>query len=408
MIRYSRALGAILIAALLAACSGGAGSVGNNNANSVLPSSKGHHGTGHIKTRFHIPALAKTKRHAHLRSHWLPSSATEIDFNLVAVNGDNYGIGYCNVGQGSGCYNFSIYTTGSNAAGCTSDGNGGFFCNVSEPAPAAADTYQIVASYCPGKLNANGTCGAADGLQQLSQSNTTISVPLNGIAVGNFTLNPVVANLQWSASGVQVGSGQPFATGQLPGNPVVQIQALDAYGDVIVGATTDPNGNYNTAIYLDWNGNVDNIYWNCTDPSVSFETGGGPYSPLQGFRPPSQETIANGFYPYGYDAKHHGKGRHPHWDGAVGINSPEANPQNDYDGGNWGTGTDGNGNPVAAVGNNGTEINYDGTSPLDLSTEFDCNAQDDEGNQTTLAVTLGNGTITWTTNTVRAPGHKVK
>ncbi|MBV8491459.1 MAG: hypothetical protein JO199_13110 [Candidatus Eremiobacteraeota bacterium] len=405
MIRYSRALGAILTAALLAACSGGAGGGVGSNSATLLPSSK-HVGTGHIKARIHIPAL-KTKKHAHLRAHWLPSSATEIDFQLTAVNGDNYGIGYCNVGQGYNCYNFAIYTGGSNAGGCTSDGSGGYVCNVSEPAPAATDTYQITAGYCSGKINADGSCGAPGGLNALSMSNTTLNVPLNGNVTGNFTLNPVVANLQWSASGIQVGSGQPFATGQLAGNPVVQIQALDAYGDVIIGATTDPSGNYNTALYLDGNGNVDNVYWNCSDPSVSFETGGGPYSPLQGYRPLSQETIANGFYPYGYDLKNrHSKTHRPHDDGPVGINSPEANPQNDYDGGNWGTGTDGNGNAVAAVGNNGTEINYDGTSPLDLSTQFQCNAADDEGNSAQLTVSLGNGSITWTTNHVHAPGHR--
>ena len=404
MTRYSRALGAILSISLLAACSGG--SLGNAGNAGVVPSPAHPLQTGRIKTRMHIPAPRKERSHAvgtrHGRMHpnWLPSISTEVDFQLIAVNGSSDNIGWCNVGQGSNCFDFSIYTTGTNAGGCTSDGDGGLYCNVSEPAPAAADTYQIQAQYCPGKLNPDGTCAAPDGLQLLSQAQSTITVPLNGTANGNFTLDPVVANLQWSASNIGVGSGQPFATGTLPGKPLVQIQALDEYGDVIVGATTDPHGNYNTALYLQWNGNVDSIYWNCTDPSVQFETGGGPYSNLTGFKPLSAETIADGYYPGSFDAK--GRGKHPRWDGAIGINSPEADPQNDFDGGNWGTGVDGNGNPVKGVGNNGTEINYDGSSPLDLSTEFDCNAYDEEGNQATLSVTLGNGTITWTNNAVHA------
>jgi hypothetical protein len=399
---YSRLFSSILIVAL-AACSGGTAPTGANSA--MPPSPARAFGLGRIHTRIHIPLKKKTRLRAiatrgKMRPHWLPSSATEIDFQLIAVNGSDNNIGWCNVGQGSNCFNFTIYTTGSGAGGCSSDGNGGLYCNVSEPAPAAADTYQIQAQYCTGKLNADGSCGAPDGLALLSQAQSTIQVPLNGTASGNFTLDPVVASLQWSASDIGVGSGQPFATGTLPGHPIVQIQALDDYGDVIIGATTDPNGNYNTALYLQWNGDVDTIYWNCSDPSVQFETGGGPYSNLSGFTPLSAETVANGYYAGSYDAKHHGK-MHPKWDGAIGINSPEADPQNDYDGGHWGVGIDGNGNPVQGVGNNGTEINYDGSTPLDLSTEFDCNAYDDEGNQATLAVTLGNGTITWTNNSRR-------
>ncbi len=401
---YTRALGAILCAALVSACSStGGSSIAGASSHGVLPVAH-RFATGQLKARFHIPA---PKKHGKILSpHWLPASATEIDFTLLAVNGSSDNIGWCDVGQGSNCYNFTIYTTGSNAGGCTSDGNGGLTCSISEPAPAAADTYQIQAQYCGGKTNADGSCAAPNGLALLSQANSTVNVPLNGTANGNFTLDPVVASLQWNASDIGVGSGQPFATGTLPGHPLVQIQALDQYGDVIVGSTTAPGGNYNTALYLQSDGSVDNIYWNCTDPSVQFETGGGPFSDLGGFTPLSQEILANGYDPGSYDGRHHVKpGAHYRLhraDGSyTGFNSPEVNPSLDYDGGNWGMGVDGNGNPVQGVGNNGTEINYDGSSPLDLSTEFDCNAYDDEGNQATIAVTLGNGTVTWGANVKR-------
>lgn len=411
---YSRALAAVLCAALMSACSAG-GSGGSNGltaSHGILPAAH-HFQTGTIKARFHIPA---PKKHGHPAAarlakgrhapHWLPASATEIDFTLLAVNGDSDNVGGCNVGQGSNCFNFTIYTTGSSAGGCTSDGNGGLTCNIAEPAPAATDTYQIAAQYCSGHTNADGSCGAPSGLGLLSQASASINVPLNGTANGNFTLDPVVAALQWNASNIGVGSGQPFATGTLPGHPLVQIQAVDQYGDVIVGSTTSPGGSYNTALYLQPDGSVDNISWNCTDPSVQFETGGGPFSDLGGFAPLSQEVLANGFNAGGsYDAKHHVKAgaRYPFHDEDDGgsFNSPEANPMLDYDGGSWGMGTDGNGNQVQGVGNNGTEINYDGSDALDLSTEFDCNAYDDEGNQATIAVTLGNGTVTWGANAKR-------
>jgi hypothetical protein len=406
MKRYSRALGAILSLAILAACSGGGGSAGAPSSG-VLPSaasaaSAANPGRRHrkhqgwIKTRVHVPANKKHRRHGK-NGHWLPAATTEIDFSLMAVNGNTDDASWCNVGQGQGCYNFQIYTTGSGSQGCVSDGNGGLECSVNEPAPAAADTYQIQAQYCAGKLNADGTCAAPDGLQLLSQSTSIINVPLNGTAIGSFTLNPVVASLQWAASNVQVGSGQPFATGAQAPYAALQIQALDEYGDVIIGATTDPAGSFNTALYLQWSGDPDYIVWNCTDPSVQFETGGGPYSDLPGFKPLSLETIANGYAPDSWDGRHKGAGKRGHWYES-GFNSPETAPKTE--------GTDGNGNPVQAIGNNGVEINYDGSSPLDLYTEFDCNAYDDEGNQATLAVTLGNGTITWGGNS-RHTGHPV-
>ncbi|HTX58542.1 MAG TPA: hypothetical protein VMH02_02610 [Verrucomicrobiae bacterium] len=399
MNRHDRALGAILCFALLCACSGSGTGAPSSGGVSTLPGAAGTHKTyrtGRIRAHIHIPA-SKHHRKRGRNGHWLPSATSEIDFTLLSVNGDPSGVNWCNVGQGQGCYNFSIYTQGSNAGGCTSDGNGGWECSVNEPAPAASDNYEIQAQTCPGRINGDGTCAAPDGLQLLSESNTVIDVPLDGVAQGNFTLNPVVASLQWSASDIQVGSGQPYATGAQAPYPTVQIQALDEYGDIIVGATTDPSGGYNTALYLQGDGSADYVVWNCSDPSVTFETGGGPYSNIAGYKPLSLETIANGYTSDQWDGKRGGKRGHWYQNG---FNSPESAPQSDSSGGK---GVDGNGNAVQAVGNNGIEINYDGSTPLDLYTQFTCNAYDSEGNQASVAITLGNGSIVWTTDAVRAP-----
>ncbi len=308
---------------------------------------------GWIKARLFVP-----KKHRGMRAHgrkprYLPTTTTEVDFTLLKIDGST---------TTDTAYNFPIYTRN-----CTNVGGAapGYVCSVTEPAPAGNDVYQISAGSCPVNTLPNGSCPEA--LQTLSESYAPIVVPPNGNANASFTLNPVVASLAWS---VPTGPNAPYyynayqsyACGYSGSSncydPIVDPQGTPKSGSVFLnafdasGAQIVPTASgqtlYGTPLYLKANGDADSITTSCSDPSLTWETGGGPFAA-------GQMTLANGF------------------GSSAGIDTPVTAPSPSPT-----TGTDGNGNVVAAVGNNGVEMNYDGTT-FPSGAPFSCTATDAQG-----------------------------
>jgi hypothetical protein len=402
---YSQALGALLCVAMLAACSGG-GSVPSSSSPSVPAS---HQRTGFIKAQVFVPrkkhqsAREKLKteqrRHAHGRKpKFLSGNTTEIDFELLSVGG---------VTATSGdrtAFDFVVYTNGSD---CTASG-GGFLCTITAAAPAGSDVYDISSRQCSQSSGTGNPCPGGD-LTVLGAAVAPIAVIFDQTVAAAFTLNPVVASIAWSAVGsanynngssngvfpsslwlASNGSNLPTYTpsgtvGQ-PGTyscagnncyePAAQgteiaygvtLQAYDPSSALIIPASGGGTI-YQTPLYLTSSGAPDVITWSCTDhvvsgTSLTWATGGGPFASN------GSATGAN-----------------------ASINSPVANPASDIDGGST---FDGNGNPVTAVGNNGTQMSWDGVDQPKLDSPDTCTATDTESNSAVFYVGLGEGGVTW-------------
>lgn len=367
---------------------------------STTPGAPQHKKTGTITTRLFVPKKQRAiKRKG--RPQFLPTSASEIDFTLIAVNG---------VSTSNTNYNFTVQTSNCPVGGVGSAT--GYLCTVSHSAPAGADQYSVQAWTCV----SNGAaprpsaslhprmpnCSYGYGYsynpgdpQILSETLTTVNVPPGGSASAKFTLDPVVGTggnaLIWSGPLANNGTAAPRLVNGVysctnaytscwdpvlnvagkPQSSAVALNAYDADGDQIVPASGGGSVS-GTPVYLQPNGDVDTITWSCNNPSITWETGGGPYAP-------GQMTVANG------------EGNN------AGINSPVVVPSPAQT-------TDFNGNPVTAVGNNGIEINYDGTGYDSLtSSTMSCTADDTLGNSDTYylgddlvhpTVYVGNGNAT--------------
>jgi hypothetical protein len=418
MKRFSKALfGLALVASsVLAACGGG--------SHGVVPTpGKTTHQTGIIKATVHVPA-AKTQNaravayaKSRIASHttgkrkpdFLNGATTELDFTLETNNGSPVS------SADQAAFDFTIYLQDSSE--CTPDGNGGYNCTVSYPAPVGTDTYNVSAYQCSvsGSSSSNSCQSAGGTLTLLSASYTSVNVQYNQTTVAAFTLSPVVASIDWApvTYATEAGSGampsnlwltQPNGTnipkytpstttytctynaGSGTGNgcyePVAKgyaiaygeiLEVRDPTGAIIIGASN--NGTvYQTPVYLDKSGNAVSINWHCTDngggSSLTWETGNGPYTSN------ANATAANN-----------------------NFNSPVANPAADPDGGNT---TDANGNPVTAVGNNGVEMNWDGVDQPVLDKPDSCSASTSNGLTTSTLdfyAGLGEGGLTVPTPT---------
>lgn len=414
MTSCARMLGAFLAITFLAAC-------GGQNGN--LPTVKSHVGrTGYVKATLFVPPpsqqsaaqisylrSAQAKARASSRKpQFLSGNTTELDFVLNSNNGSPAGA------ADQSAFDFVIYT--SNSSSCSGTPSTGYTCSVTAPAPVGSDTYKIYSRQCSvSGTGTNASCTSLSGtLTLLGMTFATVNVVYDQVVVAAFTLSPVVASIDWAPvtyakentvsntlptplwltqpNGSNIPNYNPSPTpgsysctynsGSGAGNgcyePVAQgvslaygevLEARDATGALIVGAS---NGGavYQTPVYLDSSGNVVTISWSCKDnviggKSLTWETGGGPYNNNAG------APHAN---PY--------------------FNSPVANPAADPDGGNT---TDGNGNPVAAVGNNGIEINWDGLDQPILNSPDYCTASTSNGLSTSplnFYVGLGEGGVT--------------
>lgn len=356
------------VAVVLAACSGG------GVLPAKAPGTTPQHKLGKITARVFVP-----KHRARVRRHgkgpdFLPPSVTEVDFTLTEVGG---------VPNTNTHYDFEL-DTGGNSGDCTPSDDG-WACSVTVLAPAATDLYTIVAYACegtdarprPGRKHprAGGSCPYYYGtLQPISETLGSFVVPPEGNVSAQFTLSPIVASLGWTTgTGLGAGPNTPQLSDgsySCPGqyyntcwDPILDVEgvpqaepvalnAYDAQGEQIIpasgGGTT-----YGTPAYLTPAGDIDDVNYSCSDASLTFETGGGPYGP-------GQMTVANG--------------------AQASINTPVTSP---YQGANV---TSMSGVQQAAVGNNGIEMNFDGSHPLAAgSTQtYECTATDNEGNTATF------------------------
>jgi hypothetical protein len=449
---YTRALGAILIAAMLAACSGGGGgNTGFTPGGATAPVSAQKQRSGRIKATLYIPGKKKHQSartiaylKAQIAKHWHPQgtrkpkylsgSTTELDFNLNTNNG----IAATPANQAT--FDFALYTSDSD--NCAGDPVNGYACTVTAAAPVGSDTYNVRAEQCSVSGTGPGaTCASLGGtLTLLSASYATIEIPYNQTVAAAFTMDPVVASIDWATvtyanvTGPTAMSDNLWLTNPNGPNtpaydastttysctvnasarrahavpnpptpspngcyePIVQnvpvaygvvLEARDPNGSLIVGASSGSIAQ--TPVYVDSNGNAVSISWNCFDAAsgatiqgrhphavppepIVFETGGGP------FTPGIISTRAN-----------------------QSFNSPVVNPAADPDGGNT---TDANGNPVTAVGNNGAEINWDGSDQPLLATPDYCSASTSNGLATANNFYLGLGEGGFT---VPTPGPSV-
>lgn len=423
--RFSKGFSIIAIAFMLAACGGGGGGSG-----STPPTSAAAQKSGSVKITITIPA-AKTQSARAIRyleqqqsrksvhREYISGGTTEIDFTLATVNG----VAATSSEQSE--YDFTVYTSGK-GSNCAANANGGYTCTITEPAPVGNDTYVVAAQQCSIQAGATPCSSAGGTLTLLSQTYVPVNVVYDQTTVAAFTFSGVVASIAWAAvsyanisgptalnsllwltqpngpnspvytpadssyscssnvgSGTANGCYEPVAQG----TPVAYgevLEAFDASGALILGATGGPV--YQTPLYLDQNGNAITISWSCSDnsgtqavrrssvppgdaypDSLTWETGGGPYTSNTNTAPLANES----------------------------FNSPVVNPANDPDGGNT---VDGNGNPVTAVGNNGTEMNWDGVDQPSSSTPDSCTATTSNGLSTSanFYVGLGAGGVTFT------------
>lgn len=426
MTRSARPLSVALILTVLTACgSAGAG------IRSAPPSKPQSEGMGYVKATLFVPPARgqSAAQIAYLRSRqamrpllkgrpqYLSGNTTELDFVLNSNNGAAASA------SDQAAFNFTIYT--SDSSECSGTAAAGYTCSVTAPAPVGSDTYKIYSYQCSASgSGASSSCTSLGGkLTLLGMSFATVNVIYDQIVVAAFTLSPVIASIDWAPvtyakensttnmlpsqlwltqpNGAAIPKYNPtptpgsyscaVSTGSGSGNgcyePVAQgvslaygevLEARDATGALIVGASGGGTV-YQTPVYLDQSGSAVTISWSCKDSviggrSLTWETGGGPYTNNSG------APHANQYF-----------------------NSPVANPSGDPDGGNT---TDGNGNPVTAVGNNGMEMNWDGVDQPVLDTPDSCTASTSDGLTTSplnFYVGLGEGGVTFNPTPSPAP-----
>ncbi|MBV8154076.1 MAG: hypothetical protein JOY98_06625 [Candidatus Eremiobacteraeota bacterium] len=414
MKRYTRTLGSILVATMLAACSGGA------NTSSLTPPANPAHRfawtgkTGHLHIHVKFPSSKERKRINHAiaraaakngkRPNFLPLSVTSVSFSLISVNGQSVSPPASNP--------FGVTISTSDTSVCNAFGEG-YACNVTVPAPAALDTYTIVAS--------DGTPTT------LSESAVTLSVlPAPNVTAGNFTLNPVASSLKWFAgtcnggggytesggtwsctvSGFDNGSDTPtLNTGTNTYScassgcydPILNsegvalydtaiLNVLDPDGDIIVAAAAGSiSGSPNVPVYVDGSGNALQVGVSCSDADLQWLQS----SPPDG-SPPLTAATLQAQYLSEYPQPDLANGSIGGSGGTMQFVGPGisyyplfTSPANGFDG-TLNGGTDFNGNTETIYGNNGQYINYDGGGNNDGITYT-------LGSTQSCAATLGNG-----------------
>ena len=391
---HSRALGAVLIAAMLAACSGGGGSTSSTMPAGNAPTFTGK--TGKLKMILHVPTkhrmakllphLAKSYEQAKSgrKGHFIGSATTEIDFTMTASTAATPGP----------AWNNTIYTGTST---CNTD-----TCTVLFEAPAATDTYSVEAQWCSSDTDAACPDGAT--LTLISKGDFTVTVPDGGTASADLTLDPVVGQLALSTdSGLGTGSSAPtivngayscpsgeqcydpllnnatpgasssyYGLAATPTYDSLNFTIEDAAGDEIVPAFSTQ---YNSTILLTAAGTPDDVTLSCSgSPSdvqiVNYDAPNPDPSPVP------QGDLGNGYTGSGYPA----------------INTPMSYYSED------GTSiTDSLGNTVTAAGNNIYAVNFDGGSgSYTTSSLYTCQAQDSSSTpivSPTIYIGLGFGNV---------------
>ena len=352
---------AFCVAAFVAACSGGGTFTPSSPVALPTPAKQKF---GKIVAHLFVP---KRKHHLGERPDFLPSDATSVVFTLIDVNGQS---------ETSTNWNFSISTS----AYCVPYSSG-LECSASQAAPAGTDVYQVVAQDCVPSLmrerprtnprRPHGvTGGCAYSLVTLSETLASVVVPAGGTATAHFTLSGLVASLGFTGVTAFGNGPNPPALSNgtyscpsqysscydplldvegVPQAHPVALNAYDAKGEQIIPASG--NGTvYGMPLYLQSgakSGDADAINWSCSDHSVTWETGGGPFTA-------GNMTLTNGA------------------GASAGINTPVTAPSPSPT-----TATDFNGATVTAIGSNGIEMNFDGSdSPSGTVT---CTATDLQG-----------------------------
>ncbi|MBV8489489.1 MAG: hypothetical protein JO199_03090 [Candidatus Eremiobacteraeota bacterium] len=426
MKRYQRLLGALL-AATVAACSGNAGGTGLVPGGSTPTSNVRH---GFVRATLHVPKhrhqsareiaylKAQQDRHnlkrGHKRGHYIPGNTTEVDFVVNTING-------VAATPADSTWNFSIFT--SDPSECVGNGSQGWDCSVTHSAPAGVTTYYVNAYQCSqAGTTASQSCASKGGtLTVLSTSYVTVSVDPNQTTLLATTLNPIVGSIEWSPVAYVNVTGpaalsptqwlsEPFGTTiptYTPSSGVyscgsaaqcyepaakgvaeafgASIQVRDPSGALIIPASGGGDL-YTTPVFLDGNGNVVNVDWSCVDWTATNANLRSRH--VRPHAPPTTEAGALTFEPGGGPYANSGQVTFAH----ENFNSPVVNPALDADGGNT---TDGKGNPVTAVGNNGTEINFDGTDYPTVNSPDYCSVQTiGMQGSNTFYIGLGEGGVT--------------
>ncbi|MBV8491045.1 MAG: hypothetical protein JO199_11005 [Candidatus Eremiobacteraeota bacterium] len=431
--RFSKGLrltSALLAAAMLAACSGAAGT----NGGSVTPMAPAAHkkfawhgAKGFLRIRVAVPSKKQQQHIARLvataklpagkaKPQFIPSWVSSICFSLIAVNGNSTSDdGAC---DGSNPFDFSIATSGGNCTLTSGNLGVGDVCSITAPAPAASDTWTIVAT-------------DASISQTISESHVTISVPPNGTATGNFSLNPIATGLKWFpyhlgwTNGPNPPTYDPVAQTYSCSNgggcydpllnssgtatsDVVRLNVLDPNGGAIIPSVSiaGTSGSPNIPIYLDPSGAERDVFVLCNDPDVEWlQVTTQPYAGLVANAGSSfLSGTLNSFLANG---SQNAAGTNYHW---VGNGNPDGqystfnSPANGLDGTSGG-GTDFNGFAIgdSIYGNNGDYINYDGGGngggPYG-ATPVTCVAHFGSGSAATATYYIGlaEGGVTWGSN----------
>ena len=434
---YPRALAALLASAIVSACSGG------TSTGSLTPSTSPAHKfawngkMGHVRMRFAVPRHASALRNGK-KAHYLPATVTHVTFSLVDVEGVPTG------SPGTPTpFDFTIATSvTSGNPSCNSNPDGsGFLCSADEPAPAADDTWTIVAK--------DTTSGWV-----LSESMVSVNVLPDTTTTGYFTLNPVAASLRFFAGtcggytyvsgawkctggGFDNGTGTPVWNGSAYTCPTpadggcydpllndegtavadsVTLNVLDNDNNIITpGANgTTISGSPNVPIYLQTGtdpspGGGIGLHVICQDPDVAWLQASPPdgapplsYSTLKAASEPTAD-LANGAHSAAGIVQYLGPGLVDSTTFA-GFTSPVTGE--DY-GSTSDVGTDFNGAQYQVWGNDGRYLNYDGGGngggPYNLASLDYCNAYIGSNIAgTSYYIGLAQGTIGWGTNAKHA------
>lgn len=401
MTRYLRAIGSVLVAALLAACSGS----GTTPSSQTVPTTPQHKvKLGKLSLKMAVPSKKQMASHFKHLAHvyagknggsqpaFVGAATTEIDFTLTGCGGCT-----TNLSQ----YDQAFYTrpsSGMNRA-CSSAWNGALECTIVFTAPSATDTYNVTAKWC-NNPNADGSCTVSGSttLTLISEGNFTVTVPAGGVGNAQLTLDPVVGKLSWEQQFCKTacfanGTAAPalsngsYTCGSSGGcyDPLlndagtatyqaITLVAEDADGDTIVPGFTDSGSSSSSTpndvpVYLTAGGQLDKISIACTaGSSADADVQLLKYSaPNPAPSPVAQTNLANGFTGATYTA----------------INTPQR--------GKDGTAiTDSIVGSVTLAGNDVAAINFDGGKTSYTTGSLDtCTATDSSSPAITAAYNLG-------------------
>lgn len=410
--RTTRIIGALLTAAMLAACSG-------NPSTSSLPSTqtpfKWNGKVGKLSIRLKLPSRKRQAEIAKLvaraeaargeKPHYFPGNATTLLFKLQKINGVSttpptpydftVQLSSCAASTPFAC----VVTGGTSAAVDCHLVAGAWSCTINTNAPAAPDTFLIE------------TEDTSSTTKILSQSSLIITVAAGGTPTGSFALDPVVSKMAWdsawiddTASYIGTGTGGNSGGGNGPneptwttgvgytcpsallatpvfcsdplvnGNSVVTndtltLNFLDADGNIVLPVS----GGASPAlpIYVNANGNEVNVNVTCNNADLQWlnSTGsaGISYATLSGAvataTPNPGGQTPNPFLANGASSSFSGAMTDFVGNGNPnGANQPQMNSPETGKDGTSGGGTDARGSVIsdAIWGNTGAYLNYDG------------------------------------------------